>query len=169
MVITLPIQSLCLGLYVMYRLNHEFAPLNHAILAEVYWNGDKMQIRNPLYIDIPTTLTKMGVKYDPVSQKYYCLTSTRYASHDSARMNIALLYSDDLIHWTNAGDVLVERELMNEQLSAQAHGYNYADFTFDGEDIHFVLREAYGDDAQWWHEGNYCTLYTIRNFRKLVQ
>ena len=156
-------------LYVMYRLNHELAPLNHAVLAKVYWEGENLKLKEPQYIDIPTTLTKIGVKYDAVSDRYCALTSTKFVSHDSARMNIALLHSKDLVNWSNAGNILVEREMMNEELSAQAHGYNYADLIIDGEDIHFVLREASGDDAQWWHEGNFFTFYTVRDFRSLIK
>jgi hypothetical protein len=58
--------------------------------------------------------------------------------------------------------------MMNEYAAAQAHGFNYAHFAIDGNDLVFVVREAYGDTAQWWHEGNYFTMYTVANFRNLI-
>ena len=156
-------------LYVLYRFSGaKSAPLNHAVLAELSWEADSLRLKNPQYIEIPTTLTKFNVAYDEMTRMFYAITATHQASHDSTRINLALLYSEDLLNWSNAGNLLVEREMMNEYAAAQAHGFNYAHFAIDGNDLVFVVREAYGDTAQWWHEGNYFTMYTVANFRNLI-
>ena len=156
-------------LYVLYRFSGaKGAPLNHGVLAELVWEGENLNLKNPQYIEIPTTLTKFNVVYDEESELYYAVTSTHYASHDSARINLALIYSADLVNWKNAGNLLIDREMMNEHAAAQGHGYNYADCRIDGDKLVFAVREACGDTAQWWHEGNYFTLYTVDNFRDLI-
>jgi hypothetical protein len=51
-----------------------------------------------------------------------------------------------------------------------SHGFQYADWQFDGDDMVAVVRTAY-DDAEGGahnnHDANYVTFHRIGNFRKL--
>ena len=77
----------------------------------------------------------------------------------------SLTLNDDYVTFEPADTT--QREVT--MVASLIDGYNYADLMIDGEDIHFVLREASGDDAQWWHEGNFSTFYTVRDFRSLIK
>ena len=49
------------------------------------------------------------------------------------------------------------------------HGFQYADWLFDGDDIVFVSRTAFDDSeggAADYHNANYLTFHRIENFRQ---
>lgn len=154
-------------IYAIYRLNS--AGINHAVIVEVSADGKTVSIVEECqsFLTLPTTQSKFSVRYDEVSGRYFAITSTYYAGSVNARTVLTLIYSTNLIDWEVAGNLLVERELMNAYCSSYAHGFQYVDFVIDGNDILYVVREAYGY-ANDWHDGNYVTLYTVENFRDML-
>ncbi|MGM9683967.1 MAG: hypothetical protein ACI3XQ_10270, partial [Eubacteriales bacterium] len=119
-------------------------------------------------ISIGTSRSKFTVRYDATSGLYYSLVSTPTVENQHfQRTVLSLVYSDDLINWTIATSVLVDRELMNEDYAAVSHGFQYCDFVFDGNVIIMVVREATGY-TNYFHDGKYTTFYRIENFRSLT-
>ena len=115
-----------------------------------------------------STATKFTVRYDEESELYYAIVSSYTVEGEyHQRTVLSLLYSEDLINWSNATSLLVDRELMNEYFAARMHGYQYVDFVIDGDDIIMVVREATGY-TNWFHDGKWTTFYRIENFRDLT-
>ena len=71
------------------------------------------------------------------------------------------LPSEDMETWTLVCDLLNGRELDIEKV-----GFQYADFEFEGDDIIFLCRTAW-NGANSYHNSNYSTFHTIKNFRSL--
>ncbi len=116
-----------------------------------------------------STATKFSVRYDEESELYYAIVSTYTVNGEyHQRTVLSLLYSSDLINWTTATSLLVDRELLNECYAARMHGFQYADFVIDGDDIIMVVREATGY-TNWFHDGKWTTFYRIEDFRDLAK
>jgi len=72
-----------------------------------------------------------------------------------------LIRSEDLRHWT-------VRAILLHHPDAAYHGFQYADWRFDGEDLTAVVRTAYDDGeggAHNQHDANYLTFHRIPAFR----
>ena len=112
-------------------------------------------------IPLPT-FAKFTVQYDAVSQKYYSLVSR---VHDKtkfrARNVLSLFSSDDLNEFTLVKDVLDFSDGDCNKI-----GFQYVDFTIDGDDILFLSRTAI-NNANNYHDANYSTFHRIVNFRAL--
>jgi len=111
-------------------------------------------------LNLPLSGSKYTAQYDPVSDKYYALTS--YSSlPGNIRTGIALFSSED------GQDFKFERQIMTGESTA-FHGFNYPFMEIEGNDIIFVLRTAWETDqgiAQRWHDANMFTFHRLRNFR----
>ncbi len=128
-------------------------------------DGNKSLIKN-----FPTAISKFMIKYDASTGKYICLSNVHGGpdvSLDRHRRVLAISVSDDLVNWTLKDYLLVEREMINETVSAYAHAWQYPDFVIDGDDLHYVVRESSGD-ASNWHDSNYITFHTLKNYKSVI-
>ncbi len=157
------------NVYAIYRLGIR-DHIGYAILVKVSDDGSTLSIVDSCdsLIWMETAVSKFSVRYDEMSELYYALVSTPTVEGEyHQRTVLSLVYSADMINWTTATSVLVDRELMNEHYAARMHGYQYADFVFDGNDIIMVVRETTGY-SNWFHDGKWTTFYRIEDFRKLT-
>ena len=128
-------------------------------------DGNKSLIKN-----FPTAVSKFMIKYDEATGKYICLSNVHGGPEvnlDRHRRVLAISVSDDLINWETKDYLLVEREMMNENVSSLAHAWQYPDFVIDGDDLHYVVRESSGD-ASNWHDSNYITFYTLSDYKNVI-
>jgi hypothetical protein len=104
--------------------------------------------------------SKYSMIYDPISDKYWALTS--YSPMEgNIRTGVILSSSSDLKAFT------IEKQVIQGK-SNNFHGFNYPFMQIDGDDIVFVLRTAWENDmgqAQRWHDANMITFHRIRDFR----
>jgi hypothetical protein len=103
---------------------------------------------------------KYSIIYDPISDKYWALTSYSPIP-GNIRCGIALSSSTDLKNFT------IERQVIQGK-SVGFHGFNYPFLEIDGNDIIFVSRTAWENEygqAQRWHDADMLTFHRIRNFR----
>ncbi|MFT4205162.1 MAG: sialidase family protein [Chitinophagaceae bacterium] len=115
---------------------------------------------------------KFVVKYDSVSQCYYTLVNTiptkyreQYPKRNpsSFRNVLVLRKSNDLKHWREVKVVLEHPDVLK-------HGFQYVDWSFDGNDIIVLSRTSYFDgkgDAHNNHDANFLTFHRIERFRDL--
>lgn len=122
------------------------------------------------FVDLPGGAAKFTVRHDARTGCYWTLanwTPARYAGtgNDSlVRNTLALLRSEDLRRWEIRSVVLHHPE-------AKHHGYQYADWLFDGDDLVVVSRTAHDDEwggAHKAHDANFLTFHRIRGFRDLA-
>jgi hypothetical protein len=118
------------------------------------------------FVDFPGGCKKFTVRFDPVSQRYWSLANwvpPRHASAnpERARNTLALTASSDLIHWE-------VRSVLLYHPDPTAHGFQYADWVLDGEDLLAVVRTAFdepGGQAHNCHDSNYLTFHRFAGFR----
>jgi len=122
------------------------------------------------FIDFPGGAKKFTIRYDAKSDCYWSLaTVAQSPPPDSAarrrpstlRNTLALTSSSDLIRWTVRRVLLHYPDLL-------AHGFQYVDWLFDGDDLIAVCRTAFDDGrggAHNHHDANYLTFHRFTGFR----
>jgi hypothetical protein len=109
---------------------------------------------------------KFTIRYDEKTKLYWTLANIvlpEFKSMKSSgiRNTVALRSSSDLKVWRTNKIVLQHPDPIY-------HAFQYPDWVFDGGDIIFVLRTAYGindEKAENAHDANYFTFHRISNFR----
>jgi len=120
------------------------------------------------FINFPGGSKKFAIHYDLKSKLYYTLSNyipDRYkaAYIGNTRNVLALCSSANLREWQVKSIIL-------EHPDKKKHGFQYADWQFEGKDIIAVSRTAYDDGSEGarnFHDANYLTFHRIKNFRKL--
>lgn len=77
------------------------------------------------------------------------------------RNNLALICSSDLRHWEIKDTLIISDNPF-------FHGFQYADWQFDGKDIVAVLRTAFDEERglpKRQHDANFLTFMRLCNFR----
>jgi hypothetical protein len=141
-----------------------------AALVEISADG-KTASFDPMagFVDLPGGCKKFTIRYDPVEKCYWSLTNHvpekhRDLSPERARNALALVRSADLRRWEVRCVLLYHPD-------AERHGFQYADWHIDGDDLIAVVRTAF-DDAQGGaanqHDANYLTFHRFAGFRRLT-
>jgi len=125
---------------------------------------------NEGFIDFPGGAKKFSIRFDAQSDLYWSLATvvpdqiqTRTAGQKPAsiRNTLALTCSPDLTNWTL-------RCLLLHHPDTAAHGFQYVDWLFDGDDLIAACRTACDDGlggAHNFHDANYLTFHRITAFR----
>lgn len=128
------------------------------------------------WVEMPGGGKKFTVRRDPVEGMYWALTNpdteqTHYhagiynngMSHSLERNRLVLVCSADLVNWMEVETILYDPDPF-------FHGFQYADWDFDGDDIVGVVRvgapEGRGLPVRQ-HDSNMMTFIRISNFRDL--
>ncbi len=120
------------------------------------------------FINFPGGCKKFNVLYDEKSGLYWTLSNFVPRKHwdynpERARNTLVLMRSKDLRIWEARCAVLYGPDIDH-------HGFHYADFRFDGDDMIAAIRTAYDDGmggAHSQHDANYLLFKRIANFRNL--
>ena len=120
------------------------------------------------FLDFPGGCKKFTIRFDPVSKFYWSLTNyvpARHGGHNAERTRntLALIRSHDLRRWAVRAIVLYHPD-------RERHGFQYADWQFDGSDLIAVSRTAFDDGlggARNQHDANYMTFHRVVGFRTL--
>ena len=80
---------------------------------------------------------------------------------------LTLVASKDLINWEIVDTILIDRTMLNFDVSMAIHAFQYVDWCFDGEDIIFTVRETMGD-TYYFHNGYELTFYRLSNYKSLL-
>jgi len=121
------------------------------------------------FIAFPGGAKKFTVRRDARSGLYWSLANfvpsgEQGTKPSSARNTLALVRSPDLRHWE-------VRAVLMHHPDPKHHGFQYADWLFDGEDIIAVVRTAYDDGqggAHNSHDANYLAFLRVKDFRELT-
>ncbi len=162
-------------LYVLYRID---ASPTYGYAAILHLSADGKTL-TPVESDkcvgrgiirIPSNQSKFQIRYDEATGLYLSMVSITTVEEDSAhRRNVmALIASPDLFTWETVGVMLVEREMMNDRLSAISHAYQYVSFDFVGDDLVMVVREAVGNACNY-HNSNAITMYTLTDYAEYIR
>jgi hypothetical protein len=124
------------------------------------------------FIPLPGACKKFVIRYDPVTRRYWTLSNyvpeaekekARNLGHrlERARNTLVLSSSVDLRTWESHAIVAYSQDI-------RQHGFQYADWQFDGKDIIAAVRTAFGVKTHGSHDANHITFHRLRNFRKLT-
>jgi len=122
------------------------------------------------FIEMPGGSKKFTIRYDALSKLYWTISNyvpekDRALARPSEIRNIAALcYSKDLRHWEVGKIILQHKDI-------KKHGFQYADWQFEGDDIIMVSRTAYDDGmggAKSFHDSNFMTFHRVPKFRKSI-
>lgn len=125
------------------------------------------------FIRLPGACKKFVIRFDPVSRRYWTLSNyapeaekekARAIGHrlERARNTLVLSSSVDLREWESHAIVAYSPDI-------RQHGFQYADWQFDGKDIIASIRAAFGAKTHGSHDANHITFQRVRNFRKLTR
>jgi hypothetical protein len=124
------------------------------------------------FVDFPGGAKKFTIRADPRGGGYWALASIlndlpdevlRRAIPGSIRNTLALLHSADLHQWE-------VRRVLLYHADRSRHGFQYADWQFDGDDLVAVCRTAFDDGqggAHNFHDANFLTFHRFADFRSL--
>lgn len=116
------------------------------------------------FIKFPGGAKKFTIRYDEESKLYWTLSNNvRDFGYNagSTRNSLTLSSSPDLYNWTVHEEILYHPDVAK-------HGFQYADWQFDGNDIVTLVRTAFDDEfggARNNHDANYMTFHRIIDFR----
>lgn len=122
------------------------------------------------FIDFPGGAKKFSIRYDPKTDLYWSLATMVPKKHQDAgrpggiRNTLAVTASADLREW-------VLRCVLLYHPDVAAHGFQYVDWQFDGDDIIAACRTAHDDGiggARNNHDANFLTFHRFKNFRILT-
>ncbi len=113
-------------------------------------------------VDAPVGMRcKFFVQRDDATGLYFLLSNERTANNPSNRRSLVTLsVSEDLRNWRKLSEVLDCTEI-------DKHGVGYVSFCFDGEDIIFVSRTAWGK-LKDEHDNNMITFHRIKDYKALI-
>jgi hypothetical protein len=120
------------------------------------------------FVRFPGGATKFTVRFDAVSRQYWSLVNDvpePFVGKNAAmvRNTLELVSSPNLRDWSRRGVVLRHSD-------ASRHGFQYADWQFDGDDLIVACRTAFDEpegQAHSFHDANYLTFHRVRGFRQM--
>ncbi len=136
--------------------------------AIVKFDGQKAAFDDATgFVDFPGGSKKFTIRFDPKSGRYWALASTlapgaKAKQPSDVRNTLSLVSSKDLAHWEIEDTILKNPDVKKV-------GFQYADWTFDGNDIVAVVRTAFPDGkggAKSFHDANYLTFHRVKGFRE---
>ena len=120
------------------------------------------------FIDLPGGHTKFTVRYDAESGTYLTLSNgVADVSRPTRRAVLSLFASTDLRTWRRCTVLLDDDSGLSQEASACLTGFQYVDWQFDGQDILYLVRTAYGG-AHNYHDANRITFHRLAGFRRFL-
>ena len=157
------------ALWNIIRVNTE-PVVDRAAIIHIHDEGRRVSF-DPAsdFIDLPGGMTKFNIRRDPETG-IFCLvcnnnTDPRYPNQ---RNVLSLFTSVDLIHWELCKTLIEDDSALSWEESIKQVAFQYPDWQFDGDDIIYVLRTAYGGAADY-HDANRITFHRLTNFRDLLR
>ncbi|MHC4637579.1 MAG: sialidase family protein [Planctomycetota bacterium] len=122
-------------------------------------------------IDFPGANKKFTIRYDKITNKYWSLVNIitdpgpMEQPPQKHRNTLALTCSTDLRQWDVRYIALSFMRGGHLTEENNKFGFQYIDWRFEGNDIVFVSRTAWGWETPRYHDANYITFHRIAKFR----
>ncbi len=133
-----------------------------ALVYEVDTKNPENQIKYAYAMNFPANLAKFMIKKDEKTGAYYTICSRiTDTKRIHSRNLLSLMVSKDLKKWDVVCDLIDERDKDPMYI-----GFQYVDFTIEGDDIIWLCRTAQ-NQAHNYHDSNYITFHRTKNFRDI--
>lgn len=121
------------------------------------------------FINFPGGSCKFVVRKDPVTHIYWAMLNDNTNGVESNQRNVLALYaSSDLRNWYHAKRLIEDNQGYTATQSIALTGFQYPDWQFDGNDIIYLSRTAYGDGVPRAHDSNYITFGRVENYMDYI-
>jgi hypothetical protein len=142
---------------------------NKAAMVQVYDEGRRIAFDPQAgFIDFPGGMSKFTIRYDVETGLYLTLSNNVTVADWPGQRNILSLHaSKDLRQWRHVQTLLEDGADVASEPSLRLTGFQYVDWQFDGQDIIYLVRAAYGG-AHNYHDSNRITFHRLRAFRGLL-
>ncbi|MFN2203866.1 MAG: sialidase family protein [Caldilineaceae bacterium] len=119
-------------------------------------------------IDFPGGQSKFTIRRDIVTGLYLTISNNNTSPKSPRQRNVLSLHkSADLRAWVHVKTLLQDDADLTVEESIRTVGFQYVDWQFDGDNLLYLVRTAYGG-AHNYHDSNRITFHTLGNFRKLL-
>jgi hypothetical protein len=149
------------------------APPGRVAIVHISEDGSKLSFDSIKdMIAFPGGTKKFTIRYDKVTGKYWSLTNiitdpgSLEEDPQDHRNTLALMWSKDLRNWEIQYIALSFRRGEHLTKANNKFGFQYIDWLFEGGDIIFVSRTAWGWGTPRSHDANFLTFHRLRNFRE---
>lgn len=153
------------GLWNIIRVNSS-PVVDRAAVIHVHDEGRRVSF-DPAngFIDLPGGMTKFTIRHDRGTGLYIMLCNNNTDRRFPNQRNVlSLCASEDLIDWKLCKTLIEDDSELTWEESIEQVAFQYPDWQFDGDDIIYVLRTAYGGAADY-HDANRITFHRLTNFR----
>ncbi len=113
-------------------------------------------------VAFPGNLSKFMIQYDAQTRRYFSIVCRRIDDPVTNRNLLSLVVSEDLTRWETVCDLLDYRSADPDKV-----GFQYVDFSFDGDDLIYLCRTAL-NGANNFHDADYSTFHRVADFRALL-
>jgi len=144
----------------------EYSLWDRAALVRVEEGGKRLSFDpGEDFIDLPGGHTKFTIRYDRVAEAFLMLSNGNLDPEKPTNRAVLSLYqSADLRNWTHVEVLLRDDSALSPDDSFRLTGFQYVDWQFDGDDIIYLSRTAYGG-AHNFHDANRTTFHRLERFR----
>ncbi|MFD1628486.1 sialidase family protein [Pseudopedobacter beijingensis] len=142
---------------------------DRAAMVEIVDEGKKVVFTPDNFIKFPGAQSKFVIRKDDKTGVYWAMVNNNTNGKEANQRNVLSLYaSKDLRNWYPAKTLMEDNQGFSEKESIALTGFQYPDWQFDGKNIIYLSRTAYGEGVPRAHDSNRITFGRIEDFRKLT-
>lgn len=140
---------------------------DRAAMVEIKDNGKTAVFTPDQFIKFPGGQTKFVIRKDLKTNIYWAMVNNNTNGKDAVQRNVLSLFtSKNLTEWHHAKTLIEDNLGLTEKQSMALTGFQYPDWQFDGNNIIYLSRTAYGPGVPRYHDSNYITFGRLIDFRK---
>ena len=150
--------------FLRYQTERSETKYGRAIMLDIdHENPEKAPVFKKM-VKFHGNLSKFDIRYDEKSSYYYSLVSRVTQDKVMTQRNcLSLTRSKTLDDWEIVKDILNYQDNGYDE-DLKKVGFQYVNFIIEGDDIIFLSRTAI-NNAYNYHNANYLTFHTLKNFR----
>ena len=138
---------------------------DRSALIEISSNGSTATFSPSNFFTFPGGSCKFVVRKDANTGVYWAILNDNTNGVESNQRNVLALYaSTDLTNWYLAKTLMEDDQNYTPTESIANTGFQYPDWQFDGNNIIYLSRTAYGDGVPRAHDSNFITFGLVENY-----
>lgn len=132
---------------------------------EITGSGSTATFNPSNFFTFPGGSCKFVIRKDDNTDIYWAMLNDNTNGVESNQRNVLALYASlDLNNWYLAKTLIEDDQNYTPTESITNTGFQYPDWQFDGNNIIYLSRTAYGDGVPGAHDSNFITFGTVENY-----
>lgn len=142
---------------------------DRAAMLRITDDGRTLSFSPENFIQFPGGQSKFLIRKDNNTGIYWAMVNNNTNGREAVQRNVLSLYaSKDLKNWYPAKTLITDDQGLSEKESMALTGFQYPDWQFDGNNIIYLSRTAYGKGVPRYHDSNMITFGIVEDFRKYI-